>query len=144
LAEADELVALEARFAARWWTKSFPNFVGVGDNPPEVYGAKVHFGWRMGDWVPPVLTLFDPGDLRESLSLLLMENEGCNRVRQGFWGETRGKPADARRYATVELVAQPVMPVRLRYWLWLHEGYHVHARQMRQRLIQPTPIALLP
>lgn len=143
-AEADELVALEARFAARWWTKSFPNFVGVGDNPPEVYGAKVHFGWRMGDWVPPVLTLFDPGDLRESLSLLLMENEGCNRVRQGFWGETRGKPADARRYATVELVAQPVMPVRLRYWLWLHEGYHVHARQMRQRLIQPTPIALLP
>lgn len=143
-AEADELVALEARFAARWWTKSFPNFVGTGDNPVEVYGAKVHFGWRMGDWVPPVLTLFHPGDLSESLSLLIAENEGCNRVRQGFWGEARGKPADARRYATMELIAQPVMPVRLRLWLWLHEGYHVHARQMRQRLMHPVSIALLP
>ncbi|GIV20689.1 MAG: hypothetical protein KatS3mg023_2440 [Armatimonadota bacterium] len=143
-AEADELVALEARFAARWWTKSFPNFVGTGDNPAEVYGAKVHFGWRMGDWAPPVLTLFHPGDLSESLSLLMMENEGCSGVRQGFWGEARGKPADARRYATVELVAQPVMPVRLRLWLWLHEGYHVHARQMRQRLMHPASIALLP
>jgi hypothetical protein len=142
-AEADELVALEARFAARWWTKSFPNLVGVGDNPTEVYGAKVHFGWRMGDWVPPVFTLFHPGDLSESLSLLIAENEGCNRVRQGFWGEVRGKPADTRRYATVELVAQPVMPVRLRLWLYLHEGYHVHARQMRQRLIQPVSATLL-
>lgn len=143
-AEADELVALEARFAARWWTKSFPNFVGVGDSPPEVYGAKVHFGWRMGDWVPPVLTLFHPGDLSESLSLLIAENEGCNWVRQGFWGDVRGKPAEARRYAIMELVAQPVMPVHLRYWLWHHEGYHVHARQMRQRLMHPASIALLP
>ncbi|MCS6829325.1 MAG: beta-galactosidase [bacterium] len=142
-AEANELVALEARFSARWWTKSFPNFVGVGDNPPEVYGAKVHFGWRMGDWVPPVLTMFHPGDLSESLSLLIAENEGCNWVRQGFWGAARGKPAEDRRYATIELVAQPVMPVRLRYWLWLHEGYHVHARQMRQRLMQPASIALV-
>lgn len=142
-AQADELVALEARFAARWWTKSFPNFVGTGDNPAEVYGAKVHFGWRMGDWVPPVMTLFHPGDLSESLSLLIAENEGCNRVRQGFWGDARGKPAEARRYAALELVAQPVIPVHLRYWLWLHEGYHVHARQMRQRLIQPASIAFV-
>ncbi len=131
-AELDELVALEARFAARWWTKTFPNFVGVGDNPPEVYGPKVHFGWRMGDWVPPVVTLFNPSDLTESLSLVLFENEGCNHVRQGFWGEVRNKPADERRYATIELVAKPVLPVRLRLWLCLHEGHYLHARAMRE------------
>jgi len=142
-AEAEELVALEARFNARWWTKTFPNFVGTGDQPTEIFGPKVHFGWRMGDWVPPVLTLFHPGDLSESLSLLLMENVGCNRVRQGFWGEERGKPAEARRYATIELVAQPVLPARVRLWLYLHEGYHVQARQMRQRLLQPPPVAVV-
>jgi hypothetical protein len=142
-AEADELVALEARFNARYWTKTFPNFVGTGDQPLELFGAKVHFGWRMGDWVPPVLTLFHPGDLSESLSLLLMENVGCNRVRQGFWGEERGKPVDTRRYATVELVAQPVLPVRLRLWLYLHEGYHVHARHMRQHLLRPPAVVVV-
>ncbi|MDW8290037.1 MAG: beta-galactosidase, partial [Armatimonadota bacterium] len=142
-AEAEELVALEARFAARWWTKSYPNFVGMGDNPAELFGPKVHFGWRLGDWVPPVLTLFHPGDLSESLSLLIVQNEGCGGVRQGFWGAERNRPSDSRQFATIELIAQPVMPVRLRLWLWLHEGYHTHARQMRQRLMQPVPIAFL-
>jgi len=142
-AEAEELVALEARFNARWWTKTFPNFVGTGDQPLELFGPKVHFGWRMGDWVPPVLTLFHPSDLSESLSLLLIENDGCNRVRQGFWGEERGKPADTRRYATIELLAQPVLPVRLKLWLYLHEGYHVQSRQMRQRLLQPPQVAVV-
>lgn len=142
-AEPDELVAWEGRFAARWWTKSFPNFVGTGDQPAELYGPKVHFGWRLGDWVPPVLTLFHPGDLSESLSLLIAENRGANAVRQGFWGEQRGKPTDARRYATVELVAHPVMPVSWRGWLWLHEGYHLHARQMRERLMHPPTVVWL-
>ncbi len=131
-AEHDELVALEARFAAQWWTKTFPNFVGVGDNPPEVYGQTVHYGWRQGDWVPPVLTLFNPSDLSESLSLILFENEGCNHVRQGFWGEARGKAATERRFATIELVAKPVLPCRLRLWLCLHEGHHAHARRIRE------------
>jgi len=70
----NELVVLYARFNARWWTKSFPNFVGLGDKPPEVYGQHIfHFGWRMGDWLPPVLCLFNPNDLTETLSLLVAE-----------------------------------------------------------------------
>lgn len=153
----DELVALEARFNARWWTKSFPNFVGLGDKPPEVYGQHVvHFGWRMGDWLPPVLCLFNPNDLTESLSLLIVENEtvrqvpnssknangGVNWVRQGFWGEQRGKPATERRYATMELIAKPPKPIRLRLWIRLHEGHHREAQRQRQKLFLPPNMSI--
>jgi hypothetical protein len=155
----DELVALEARFNARWWTKSFPNFVGLGDKPPEVYGQHVvHFGWRMGDWLPPVLCLFNPNDLTESLSLLIVENEtirrrpnslkdangGVNWVRQGFWGEQRGKPATERRYATIELIAKPPKPVQLRLWIRLHEGHHRQAKWERQKLLLPPSSCIVP
>ncbi len=154
----DELVALEARFNARWWTKSFPNFVGLGDNPPEVYGQNIfHFGWRIGEWVPPILCLFNPSDLTESLSLLISENEtsqqgqnspnggkcGVNLVRQGFWGEQRGKPATERRYATIELIAKPPKPVQLRLWICLHEGHHQQAKRERQKLLLPSSFCLL-
>ncbi|MGQ9462727.1 MAG: beta-galactosidase [Candidatus Fervidibacter sp.] len=132
----DELIALEARFNTEWWTKSFPNFVGLGDKPPEVYGQHiVHFGWRMGGWVPPVLSLFNPNDLTETLSLLIAENDGANLVRQGFWGEQRGKPATKRKFTTMEIAAAPPSPVNLRLWIWLHEGHHLQALQMRQRLL---------
>lgn len=132
-----ELVVLEGRFSARWWTKSFPNFVGLGDKPPEVYGRNiVHFGWRMGEWVPPVLCLFNPEDLTETLSLLIAENDGATSVRQGFWGGLRGKPTTERRYATVELLSTPDKPVRVRLWLLLHKGAHKEARQWRKRLLQ--------
>ncbi len=141
----EELVVLETRFNARWWTKSFPNFVGLGDKPPEVYGQHiVHFGWRVGDWVPPVLCLFNPNDLRETLSLLIAKNEGCNFVRQGFWGEGRGKPAKERKYAIVELIAKPPKPVRLHLWIWLHEGHHQQAKQQRQNLLSPSNSCVIP
>ncbi len=155
----DELVVMEGRFNARWWTKSFPNFVGLGDKPPKVHGQNiVHFGWRVGDWVPPMLCLFNPNDLTETLSLLVAENQsarqeprppssendGANLVRQGFWGEPRGKPTAERRYATIELIAKPPRLVRLRLWLWLHEGHHLAARQHRTKLLQPLPIAIAP
>ncbi len=164
----DELVVLEARFDARWWTKSFPNFVGLGDKPPEVYGQQiVHFGWRIGDWLPPVLCLFNPNDLTETLSLLVAEFDDfmarqeprppaisrpaqlpASRphelwVRQGFWGEQRGKPAMERRFATIEIVAVPLRPVRLRLWLWLHEGHHQQARQRRQQMLHQNGAAII-
>jgi len=142
---SEELVALEARFNARWWTKSFPNFVGLGDKPPEVYGHHiVHFGWRMGNWLPPVSCLFNPNDLTETLSLLVVGNDGANLVRQGFWGERRGKPATERRYATVEIAAAPPRPVRLRLWLWLHEGHHKQAKHQRQKLLLPPSCVIVP
>ncbi len=159
----EELVVLEARFNTRWWTKSFPNFVGLGDKPPEVYGQHiVHFGWRMGNWVPPILCLFNPNDLGETLSLLIVENassnlsarleprpserinDGANWVRQGFWGEQRGKPATGRKYATIELIAKPPKPVRLRLWLWLHEGHHQQAKQQRWKLLSPSNFCIIP
>ncbi|MFN3421867.1 MAG: hypothetical protein ACK40X_09120 [Armatimonadota bacterium] len=128
----------------------------MGDKPPEVYGQHVvHFGWRMGEWVPPVLCLFNPNDLTETLSLLIAGNnalnfsarqeprphkgmnDGVNLVRQGFWGEQRGKPATERRYATIELVAKSPKPIQLRLWLCLHEGHHQQAKQKRQKLLLP-------
>jgi hypothetical protein len=159
----DELVLLCARFNARWWTKSFPNFVGLGDRPPEVYGQHiVHFGWRIGDWLPPILCLFNPNDLTEALSLLVKEFADLSAwqesrlpisasrptelpisqpheiwVRQGFWGEQRGKPATERRYATIEIAVKPPRPAQLRLWLWLHEGHHLHARTTRHKLLYP-------
>jgi hypothetical protein len=165
----DELVLLCARFNARWWTKSFPNFVGLGDKPPEVYGQHiVHFGWRMGDWLPPILCLFNPSDLTETLSLLIAEFADFSAwqesrlpisasrlaelpisqpheilVRQGFWGEQRGKPATERRYATMEIAATPPRPVRLRLWLWLHEGHHQQARQHRQQMLHQNGAAII-
>ncbi|MCS7252639.1 MAG: beta-galactosidase [Armatimonadetes bacterium] len=140
----DEIVALEGRFNAQWWTKSFPNFVGLGDKPPEVYGQLVHFGWRMGEWVPPVLCLFNSDDLIETLSLLIAENDGANCVRQGFWGEQRGKATLKRCYATVELIAKPPQAVRLRLWLLLHEGHHAIAVKRRNQLLfqQELPIVM--
>ena len=165
----DELVALEARFNARWWTKSFPNFVGLGDKPPEVYGQHiVHFGWRMGDWVPSVICLFNPNDLTETLSLLVAEVEDLKArqeprppaisrpahlptsrphefwIRQGFWGEQRGKPTNERRYATIELIAKPPKAVRVRLWLLLHKGHHMTARQKRHSFLFPPAISILP
>jgi hypothetical protein len=163
----DELVVLCARFNARWWTKSFPNFVGLGDKPPEVYGQHiVHFGWRMGDWLPPILCLFNPNDLTEALSLLVKEFADLSAwqesrppisasrlaelpisqpheilVRQGFWGEQRGKPATERRYATIEIAVKPPRPAQLRLWLWLHEGHHLHARTTRHKLLYPQNLA---
>jgi hypothetical protein len=160
----DELVVLCARFNARWWTKSFPNFVGLGDKPPEQ--NIVHFGWRMGDWLPPILCLFNPSDLTETLSLLVAEiSDFSSRqeprppifvsrpadltisrpheilVRQGFWGEQRGKPATERRYATIEIAVKPPRPAQLRLWLWLHEGHYRHARTMRHKLLYPQDVA---
>lgn len=142
--DSQELVVLDGRFAARWWTKSFPNFVGLGDKPPEVYGGQiVHFGWRMGEWVPPVLCLFNPNDLTETLSLLIAENDGANWVRQGFWGEPRGKPTNERRHATIELIAKPPRHTRLRLWLLLHDGHHKLARLLRARLLQPPAVKVV-
>ena len=165
----DELVVLYARFNARWWTKSFPNFVGLGDKPPEVYGQHIfHFGWRMGDWLPPVLCLFNPNDLTETLSLLVAEIFDASArqeprppifasrpadlpisrlpeiwVRQGFWGKQRGKPDTERRYAMIEVAVKPPRPAQLRLWLWLHEGHHRHARTMRHRLLYPQNVAVV-
>jgi hypothetical protein len=163
----DELVLLCARFNARWWTKSFPNFVGLGDKPPEVYGQHiVHFGWRMGDWLPLILCLFNPSDLTETLSLLIAEFADFSAwqesrlpisasrlselpisqpheilVREGFWGEQRRKPATERRYATIEIAVKPPRPAQLRLWLWLHEGHHLHARTTRHKLLYPQNLA---
>jgi hypothetical protein len=58
-------------------------------------------------------------------------------VRQGFWGEQRGKPATERRYATIEIAVKPTRPAQLRLWLWLHEGHHLHARTTRHKLLYP-------
>ncbi len=165
----DELVVLCTRFNARWWTKSFPNFVGLGDKPPEVYGQHiVHFGWRMGDWLPPILCLFNPNDLTETLSLLVAEFDdfmarqeprppvSVSRpadlpisrpneiwVRQGFWGEQRGRPSTERRYATIEVSVKPPRPAQLRLWLWLHEGHHRHARTMRHKLLYTQDLTVV-
>ncbi len=155
----EELVVLEARFNTHCWAKSFPNFVGLGDKPPEVYGQHVvHFGWRIGNWVPPILCLFNPNDLTETLSLLIVENRsarqkpnllkdaggGVNWVRQGFWGERRGKPVTERRYATIELIAEPPKPVQLRLWLWLNEGHHRQAKWKQQKLLLPSSLCVVP
>ncbi|MDT7897504.1 MAG: hypothetical protein RRB24_05410, partial [Armatimonadota bacterium] len=61
----------------------------------------------------------------------------------GFWGEQRGKPVTERRYATMEIAATPPRPVRLRLWLWLHEGHHQQARQHRQQMLHQNGAAII-
>ena len=81
-----ELVALDARFQANDLAKCFPNFIGM---PPK--GSKPHFGWRQGAWIPDVVTLMTPPQFDESLSILVLDQEGLTHVRQGFWPENRPK-----------------------------------------------------
>ncbi len=112
--ESCELVILEARFNARWWTKSFPNFVGLGDKPPEVYGQHiVHFGWRMGDWLPPVLCLFNPNDLTETLSLLVAEVEDLEARQEP-------RPPIISRPARPSAISRPAdLPISRPHEFWV-------------------------
>ncbi|MCS7224925.1 MAG: beta-galactosidase [Armatimonadetes bacterium] len=133
--EGAEVVALEGRFQAGKWSKSYPNFVGLGDQPPEVYGPITHYGWRMGSFVPPVVCFYDPENLDETLSLLLVHQKGLVGVRQGFWGERRTVPAGRRKYATVEFIGALGRPITMKAFLVLHPGHHREAKALRDWLL---------
>ncbi len=143
LPEGSELIVLESRFLSRYWTKTFPNFVGLGDQPPEVYGPVTHYGWRTGNFLPPFVTFFHPDDLDESLSLIVMEAKGVTGVRQGFWSEKRRAFAGPRQLAVCEVLSQPPSSASLRLFLVLHPGHHRHAQEIRDWLMAETSVILL-
>ncbi|HID08166.1 MAG TPA: hypothetical protein EYP10_13590, partial [Armatimonadetes bacterium] len=139
LVGAQELVALDARFQPHLLYKSFPNFVGIRTDATD----KVHYGWRMGAWVPPYFTLMNPPAFDESISLILRQASGVDAVRQGFWGEQRGKPG-ARKYAWIEIISTRKSTSKLTCWVLLHRGHQVIADKFSKSLERSPLVTVMP
>ncbi|MBM4047411.1 MAG: hypothetical protein FJ279_20080, partial [Planctomycetes bacterium] len=131
LGDAEELVALDARFAVNKLTKSYPNFVGIRETKEQP-----HFGWRMGPWVPDYLTLMTPPRFEESLSLIVTRKQGVDSVRQGFWPRERPK-AGPCEFAQIELISSTRSDVDLEVYVKLHEGHQIVAKRSLESLRQP-------
>ncbi|MGQ9730892.1 MAG: hypothetical protein ACUVX8_06400, partial [Candidatus Zipacnadales bacterium] len=101
LGRSEELVLLDGRLKRTNLTKIFPNFVGINTTFEEEY---LHHGWRMADYVPEYFTCMKPNDFPESVSFVLLQRDGIDAARQGFWPAQRGT-AGPCEYAWVELIS---------------------------------------
>jgi hypothetical protein len=144
--EGSELVLTDARFRAEHFTKTYPNFVGLGAPRAGEWSGddQPHFGWRQGTWVPDILTFMHPPGFDETLSLVRLDVAGSERVRHGFWPQDRPRPGTLA-YAWAEYVAElKETEARLALDVSAHRGYHLHARQRRTHFLDLMPGVLLP
>jgi len=144
--EAQELVAVDARFRVHQLTKIFPNFTGISEAFAE---KQPQFGWRQAPYVPPVATLMTPNRFPESISFLLRRSHGLSHFRQGFWPKERPQPGTCE-YAQVEYVSEPRGPnepprvVEADLWVQVHPGHQVVGQRFRRHLEQPPLWAVDP
>lgn len=127
--KADEIAVLDIPLEKGAWNKIFPNFTGVETHEDQVISG----GWREGPYVPPVATVFDAHDYRNSLSLvnLTAQPEGV-WFRQGFFPRQRGKPGVVNT-ARLEVVAKGPFTasqrISVQATVLLHDGYQWAAQQ---------------
>jgi hypothetical protein len=137
--QAQEIVALDARFKPNALCKTYPNFVGIAPKPNE---ASPHYGWRYGNWIPDYLTIMEQTGFQESISLIPVRCVGLDQVRQGFWPPERPKPGP-KTFAEIEFIAHVVNPIELDVYVLLHPGYQVVAKQFRE-FVMENPLLVLP
>ncbi|MCX7599895.1 MAG: hypothetical protein N2512_13670, partial [Armatimonadetes bacterium] len=127
--KADEISLVDIVLDKGDWDKIFPNFTGVATGQDRVISG----GWREGPYVPPVATIFNSGDYRNSFSLVNLRAEPKNCwFRQGFFPRDRGQTGIVDT-ARLELVAKgPLLggkSFRARATVLLHDGYQWAAEQ---------------
>jgi hypothetical protein len=123
LGDVQELVALDARFKPHRLNKSWPDFVGMPNGLEQP-----HFGWRQGDWIPPYASLIAHPEFDESISLVITQNQGLHRIRQGFWPENRPQPGKCDR-AEIELLADLITGCQAEVYVLLHAGHQIVAER---------------
>lgn len=124
LAPGEELVAMNGALAVQHLTKTYPNFVGIRSDREQP-----HFGWRMGSWVPPLVTFTAPPGFEESVSFLIEAGpeSGLTGVRQGFWPAERPKPGKCE-IAQLELLAARGKTAEFTVTVLVHPGNQAAAR----------------
>ncbi len=135
----DELVALDVRLDSEYFKKIYPDFTGIQSSFDE---NKPHHGWREGPYVPPVAAVLNPQAFTESVSVIVREQSGLDKYRQGFWPAQRPKPGPCEQ-AEMEYISTDASPVSLTASILIHPGHQAKAEQFRKQLLSP-PTALLP
>jgi len=121
--QPEEFVVLDTAFRPNGLRKTYPSFAGIDAQAPQP-----HYGWRYSDWVPELITLFDPDARDEAISLFVDEARGIDRVRQGFWPPARPAPGP-RALASVEFVCRQGASPGVWLTVRIHPGYHLQAKQ---------------
>jgi hypothetical protein len=121
----EEYVVLDTAFRPHGLSKTYPSFTGIEEEAPQP-----HYGWRYSDWVPELISLFNPDARDEAISLFVDEANGIDRVRQGFWPLARPSPGP-RALASVEFISRRERMNRIAVVARVHPGYHLQAKQWR-------------
>lgn len=121
----EEYVVLDTAFLTQALRKTYPSFAGIDARPPQP-----HYGWRYSNWVPDLISLFNPDGQDEAISLIVAKANGIDRVRQGFWPAARPTPGP-RELARVEYISRGDRMPRVELTVRLHPGYHLQAKQWR-------------
>lgn len=135
----DELVALDVRLDSEYFKKIYPDFTGI---PSTFDNPNPHHGWRESPYVPPVATALDPLAFAESVSVILQEQSGLDKYRQGFWPAQRPKPGPCKQ-AEMEYISTDGSAVSLTASFLIHPGHQAKAERFRKQLLSP-PVAILP
>ena len=121
----EELIVLDGKLKRAGLTKIFPNYVGINATFGE---DKLQHGWRSVSHVPDVFTAMTPNDFPESVSFVLLERDGIDTVRQGFWPAVRGEVGPCE-HAWIELMARQQPRASALVDILLHEGHDPVARE---------------
>ncbi|NOY79781.1 MAG: hypothetical protein GXP31_02125 [Kiritimatiellaeota bacterium] len=121
----EEVVVLDSDLEPNLLRKSSPGFAGISAPAP-----KCHYGWRYSDWVPPDITLLParPGTDTEAITFHIVESQGIDRVRQGFWPANRPK-VGPRATARIEYISRKTNSALLNVRVRLHTGWQLQGRR---------------
>jgi hypothetical protein len=139
----EELTVLDGRLRRNRLTKIFPNFVGID---AEFEQERVHHGYRMTHFVPEYLTCLTPNDFPESVSFVLLQHDGVDAIRQGFWPAERGKFGKCET-AWIELLSHSTTGASSLVDILLHPGHqpvaaaHLNAQRNGPLVIVPEGFA---
>ena len=139
LKKQEELIVLDGRLKRAGLTKIFPNFVGINQTFEE---DKLQHGWRQVTHIPDYFTAMTPNGFPESVSLVLLEHEGLDSVRQGFWPATRGEVGPCE-YAWVELLSHGGAGASATVDVLIHNGHQTVARDHLEGYRDP-PTTIVP
>jgi len=136
LKKQEELIVLDGRLKRGALTKIFPNFVGINQTFEE---DKLQHGWRQVTHIPEYFTAMTPNEFPESVSLVLLEHEGLDSIRQGFWPEQRGEVGPCA-YAWIELLSHSGATASTTVDVLIHKGLQTVARDHLEGYRNPPTI----
>jgi hypothetical protein len=139
LGKQEEVTVVDGRLKRGALTKIFPNFVGIQKSFEE---DKLQHGWRQTTYVPDYFTAMTPNDFPESVSLVLLDHEGVDSIRQGFWPAKRGETGPCE-LAWIELLSHRDAGASATVDVLIHKGHQPVAREHLEAVRTP-PLVIVP